>query len=283
MGYTVDQIERRLRTGAWTRVLPCVYLTVDTLTWLDRRRAALAFAGSHAVLSGGAALADTGLRGVRRPDALLVLVPPTTRRRSVAWVRLRATERLPAPDLQPGPARAPVARAVADLALETRRLDDVRALVADAVRRELCSVEDLVLELAEGPRNGSRNLRLAIEEVSGGAWSAPEALAGRLLRAAGVPGFRQNVTLLLPGGGRLCVDFLWRRLRAVLEIDSDEHHGLPADADATDERHIVLESLGLSVAHRRPSFIARHPRRFTDGIASWLAARAIELDQRPLR
>ncbi|HEY8302228.1 MAG TPA: hypothetical protein VIG48_10030 [Jatrophihabitans sp.] len=263
-------------------VLPCVYLTVGTLTWVDRQRAALAFAGEQAVLSGAAALADTGLGGTRRPDSVLVLVPPATRRRSVAWVRLRVTDRLPCPDLQPGPAKAPVARAVADLALETRRLDNVRALVADAVRRNLCSVEDLVVELVEGLRNGSRNLRLAIEEVSGGPWSAPEALAGRLLRAAGVPTFRQNVTLLSPSGGHLYVDFLWRQLRAVLEIDSDEHHGLPADADATDERHIVLESLGLSVAHRRPSFIAWHPKRFTDGISAWLAARAVELDQRPL-
>jgi hypothetical protein len=38
----------------------------------------------------------------------------------------------------------------------------------------------------------------------------------------------------------------------------------------------VLESLGLSVAHRRPSFIARHPERFTDGISAWLAARAVD-------
>jgi very-short-patch-repair endonuclease len=156
-------------------------------------------------------------------------------------------------------------------------LNDVRALVAEAVRREHCTVADLVAELAAGPRRGSANLRLAVEEVSGGAWSAPEALAARLLRAAKVPRFRQNVTLRLPGGGHLYLDFLWTRLRAVLEIDSDEHHGLPADADATDERHLTLESLGLSVAHRRPSFIARHPQRFTDGIATWLAARAREL------
>jgi hypothetical protein len=252
-------------------------LTVDTLTWLDRQRAALAFAGDRAVLSGAAALAGIGLRAVRRPDSLLVLVPHDNRTRSTAWVRIRPTRRLPSPELEPGPATAPVARAVADLARETRHLDDVRALVAEVVRRERCTVVELAAELAAGPRRASANLRMALEEVSGGAWSAPEGLAGRLLRAANVPPFRQNVTLRLPGGGRLHLDFLWLRLRAVLEIDSDEHHGLPADADATDGRHILLESLGLSVTHRRPSFIARHPQRFTDGIAAWLAGRAREL------
>jgi hypothetical protein len=103
LGFTVAQIERRLRTGEWTRILPSTYLTVDTLTWLDRQRAALAYAGDHAVLSGAAALVDTGLRGVRRPDILLVLVPEASRRRSADWVRLRPTRRLPEPELQPGP------------------------------------------------------------------------------------------------------------------------------------------------------------------------------------
>lgn len=276
-GFTVAQIERRLRTGTWTRILPSTYLTVDTLTWLDRQRAALAYSGGRAVLSGAAALADLGLRSVRRPDTVLVLVPQGTRRRSAEWVRVRPTRRLPAADLRPGPAKAPIARAVADLALETRRLDDVRALVAEVVRRGHCAVAELDAELATGPRGGSAHLRLALEEVGGGAWSAPEALAARLLTAAGVPPFRQNIALRLPGGDYMYLDFLWPRLRAVLEIDSDEHHGLPADADATDGRHITLESLGLSVAHRRPSFIARRPKQFTDGISAWLAARAREL------
>jgi very-short-patch-repair endonuclease len=70
---------------------------------------------------------------------------------------------------------------------------------------------------------------------------------------------------------------LWRALRAVLEIDSDEHHGDPADRDRTDARHVKLQSLGLSVVHRRPAVVLREPLRFQREITTWLAARAREL------
>lgn len=276
-GFTPRMIDRRLAIGTWRLVLPHTYLTSDTFTWLDRRRAALAFVGDGSVLSGAAALTDASLRSIQRPSIVLVLAPITTRARSIAWVRVRPTRRLPPAALRPGPASAPRARAVADHALQTARLDDVRALVAEVVRRRLCTIDDLLVELDAGPRNGSRNLRLAIEEVRGGAWSAPEARAARLLTAAGVPLFEQNVRIDLPDGSHLIVDFLWRALRAVLEIDSDEHHGLPADADATDTRHVLLESLGYSVVHRRPSFVMRQPSAFTAGIVAWLASR----DQQP--
>jgi hypothetical protein len=163
LGYSANSIEHRLRTGQWRRVLPRTFLTSDTFTWLDRCRAALAFAGPGALLSGAAALTDTGLKSVPRPARLLVLVPADRWVRSTDWVRIRRTSRRPDRALQPGPACVPVARAVADLALEWRRVDDVRALVAEVVRRKRCTVDELLAELAAGPRNGSAHLRIAIE------------------------------------------------------------------------------------------------------------------------
>jgi hypothetical protein len=277
LGFTPRMINHRLSTRAWRRVLPRTYLTVDTFTWLDRRRAALAFAGPTALLSAAAALTDLELRCVRRPDSILVLVPKQVRLESIGFVRVRATGRMPEPDLVPGPRRATVERAVADLALERRRLDDVRALVAEVVRRGLCTVDELALELETGPRNGSAHLRSAIAEVADGAWSAPEARAATLLRAAGVPPFEQNQPIELPGGKCSHPDFLWRDLWAVLEIDSVEFHSLPPDADATEDRHLLLETLGYSVVHRKPILVWREPTRFVSGIAAWLAGRAATL------
>lgn len=276
-GMTPTMIQRRLDAGRWRLILPSIYLTTDTMTWHDRRCAALAFAGPGAVLSGAAALCDRGLRSVSRPARILVLVPPRTRVRSVGWVQIRPTRRLPRPALEPGLPTAPVARAVADLALRLRRLDDVRTLVAEVTRLELCTLDDLGVELEAAARNGSRNLRDALADVGAGAWSAPEARAARLLRASGVADFEQNVRINLPNGNWVVVDFLWRALRAVLEIDSDRHHGSPRDRDATDERHIDLHTIGFNVIHRRPAFIERHPRRFTDGVAAWLASLAVAL------
>jgi very-short-patch-repair endonuclease len=277
LGFTDGMIRHRVERERWHRILPRTFHTGDTVTYLDRQWAALAFAGDGAMLSGAAALSELGLRSIQRPESLLVLVPITTRLVSTAFVRIRPTKRLPERDLRPGPACAPVARAAADLALECRRLDDVRALIAEVVRKELCSIDELSADLESGPRNGSAHLRDAIEEIGGGAWSAPEARAARLMRTAGITGFQPNATIRLPEGRKVIVDFLWQGLHAVLEIDSAEHHESPPDDDYTSDRHLLLETAGYSVVHRKPRMIAKRPREFTDGIAAWLAARAAQL------
>lgn len=71
-------------------------------------------------------------------------------------------------------------------------------------------------------------------------------------------------------------DFLWRRLRAVLEIDSREYHFEAADWQRTMQRHLELTTLGFSVVHRPPSAL-RQPRRFVAEVEAWLVARAVEL------
>lgn len=159
-------------------------------------------------------------------------------------------------------------------------MDDVRALVAQAVRAGLCDLAELRAELDSGPRQRSAHLRTALADVEAGAWSAPEARAARILRTADVPPFEQNARIDLPDGGYFVADILWRALRAIMEIDSDEHHGEPVTRDATDRRHIALSTLGYSVVHRRPGLIFRQPDRFRRETESWLAARARELDHR---
>lgn len=273
LGFTRAAIEHRLRTRRWRAVLPQVYLTRDTMVWTDRLAAGVAYAGTDAVLTGSAALADLGLRCVTRPQQLLVLAPRGATATSRSFVRVRRTHRLPAAVRIPGPPRAHPARAVADVALELRRLDDVRTLVAQAVRARLCSLDDLATELTEGPRRGSAHLRQAIAEVGDGAWSAPEARAAALLRRGGVPAFEQNARIDLPGGSYRIVDFLWRDLRAVLEIDSAEHHLDPADWRSTMDRHLTLETLGYSVIHRPPAAVYTAPGRFVRDVDAWLTAR----------
>lgn len=168
-GMSRHAIDRRVAGGRWRRILPHTYLTVDTLTWPDKLTAAIAFAGSGSLLSGAAVLSDAGFHAVRRPESVLVLVPHQSGARSTGWVRVRRTHRLPEVALEPGPPRVPVARAVADHALNVRWLDDIRALVAEAVRRDMCSVAELAAELDAGPRHGSALLRRALAEVARGA------------------------------------------------------------------------------------------------------------------
>jgi very-short-patch-repair endonuclease len=273
LGYSRKAVEHRVASGRWQRVLPRTYLTAGTLTWADRLTAAVSYAGSSALISGAAALVED-LDSVRRPATILVLTPYAAGHRSTRWVQVRPTGRMPQRRRAPGPARAEVARAVVDLALVTRRVDDVRALVTEVLRRRLCTVDELAAELDAGPRRGSAHLRRSIEEAAAGAWSAPEARVGSLLRRAGVPRFEQNAPIHLPDGTTVIADFLWRALRAILEIDSQKHHGLPGDRDSTDERHLRLEALGYSVVHRTPWAVHNQPDGFVAGIQAWLAGRA---------
>lgn len=281
LGFSRHAIAHRLAARHWHLILPHVYLTGSTLTWFDRLDAALLLAGPDGLLTGAAALADLGVPCVRRPSRVLVLVPRTNRTRPAGWVRIRRTDRMPGRAPVPGPRRADPARAVADLALELRRPADVTTLVAQATRARLCTIAELRAELATGPRKYSANLRRALADVGGGAWSAPEAEAAALLRRAAVPPFEQNARIVLSTGQVVRPDFLWRELRAVLEIDSDEHHSLPGDRDRTDQRQIALTTDGYAVISRRPAAIARDPRRFQREVSAWLAARAIELGRRP--
>lgn len=209
---------------------------------------------------------------VPRPVRIVVLAPRSCAVRDSAWVRVCHTARMPEPLRWYGPRRAPVERAMAYYAREARRIDDVRAVVAAAVRSGGCTVVELAGELASAPRNGSALLRQALAEVSAGAASAPEARAARLMRRAKLPPFEQNARIELPGGDYFVVDFLWRGLRAILEIDSVEYHLDPADWAATQDRHLKLTTLGYSVVHRPPSAL-RDEARFVAEVGGWLASR----------
>lgn len=275
-GYSRRAIAHRVERGSWRRVLPRVYLIGDVLTERDRWDAALAYAGDGAALSGAAALRASGVSGVAQPARVLVLVPPHNRSGSTGWVQVRRTHRSFVAQLELGPRRVEVARATADLALTLRRIDDVRALVARVVQRKHCTLPELAVELARGPRNGSALLRRALAEVGLGAASAPEAKAAKIMLRAGINGFTANATLHLPDGSFRVVDFYWKRLRACLEIDSVEWHSQPEDWSGTWDRHLDLSKFGYSVIHRPPSALADEAK-FAQDVREWLAGREAEL------
>lgn len=270
-GTSRHAIKRHVAAGRWQRVLPRTYLTAATMTERDRVDAALIFAGDGAALSGAAALWASQVRRIAMPESVLVLVPPANRTRSGGWVRVRNTARPIDVEHWIGPRRTGPARATADLALDLHRIDDVRAVVARVVGDEHCSLEELAAELEAGPRRGSALLRQALTEVGSGAASAPEARAARILRRSGVSPFEQNARIALPGGGFYVADFLWRELRAILEIDSQEYHLGPAQWRATMDRHLALSTIGYSLVHRPPSSL-RDEARFGREIVAWLAS-----------
>lgn len=160
-GMTKNALAHRLRrAGPWQRLLPGVYLAVTGVPTSDQRDvAALLYAGSGSLLTGTAALR---LWGVRAPytGVIDVLIPDSKQRKSVGFVRIRATARMPEEMHAVGPRWiAPLARAVGDTARTLSKLADVRALVAAVVQQEKCTSAMLAAELKEGPVQGSARTR----------------------------------------------------------------------------------------------------------------------------
>jgi hypothetical protein len=149
-------IDRHVARRRWQPLCPGVYLTTRPPMSRDLLDAAVLHGGPGAVISAAAALREYGLRSAPDGDGVLLLVARRSGARPCGQIRVRRTSRLPWAEPRLGPPLAPPARAVADAAREMARLSDVRALVAEAVRRDLASVDDLSAELAAGRRNGSR-------------------------------------------------------------------------------------------------------------------------------
>jgi len=285
LGLSRAAVRNGMARRGWQPLIRGVVLTVPgEPTRADWALAGLAIAGPGSAVSGWDAVRLLG-RGVapRKPasDDVLVLTPRGLNRR-IGQVRIRPTGRrfttwrtsandpaLPLIEV------AAAARAVADTALDECWLNPVRAMVAAAVQHDLCSVDDLIAELAAAPRNGSGLLRRALGEIADGARSAAEAEALTYLRRADVPPFELNAPITDTTGHVIAIaDVLWPRLRAMVEIDSREFHFNAADWQATMRRHNKVARLGYALTHYPPSAIGPG---WTDEVETWLHARAAEL------
>ena len=192
LGMNDRAMQYRLRPdGPWQALLPGIYLAVTgTPTFEQKEMAALLYAGPESLVTGRAALWHHGIGSGWPPDVVDVLVPAERQRVDVNFVRLHRTARLPAAEAVAVPAGAgpggtgptgagpagagpggplrlaPVPRAVADTAWQLTSVDDVRAVVADALGSGRCTLDELTAELNEGPIRGSALFRSALADLA---------------------------------------------------------------------------------------------------------------------
>jgi hypothetical protein len=99
------------------------------------------------------------------------------------------------------------------------------------------------------------------------------------MREARLPPFELNVPILDAAGRHLATaDVLWRALRAVLEVDSRQHHFLEPQWKKTMRRHNMLTRCGLTLTHYPPVDLRDRRREVMAEIGEWLRLRAIELE-----
>jgi hypothetical protein len=254
-GISRHAVAYRIRPGGpWHAMLPGVYLTVTgTPTQVQREMAAVLYAGQRSVITGGAALRHHRLPAPRA-QVIDLLVPVSVQRRSVSFVRLHRTSRLPTTVYGPQHrAYALPARAAADAALWLTDLREARAVIAGAVQSRSCWASEIAAELDAGPIRGSALLREVVAEVSEGVRSAPEADLRDLIKRARLPLPMFNPRLYLANGTFLgCPDAWWPEAGLAVEIDSRRWHLNPKDWEHTMDRHARFGEHAIVTLHFAP-------------------------------
>jgi hypothetical protein len=275
-GLSDSAINHRLRAdGPWRKLLPGVYAaTTGAPTQQQRAMAALVHVSARGVITGATAVRLQGLQCAGPDDRIEVLVSPEVRVQGAGFVQVTITTRMPARIYTiKGLRYALPARAVADSARAMTRLSDVRAVVATAVQRDRCSLEELVAELKDGPSRGSRLLRIALYEVGDGIRSAAEGDLRDLIGKSDLEQPEYNVALYAPDGTFLGIaDVWWRRAGVVGEVDSVQYHLSPDDYRRTTMRHNRMAAHSINVLHFLPASIKSDGDTILKNLADAIAA-----------
>jgi hypothetical protein len=240
--------------GKWQKMLPGIYLAVTGTPTLEQRQmAALLYAGPKSVITGSAAIRARRLRAPAT-DMVDVLIPWSVKRQSLGYVRIHRTRRMPSSQ-RFGPIRfAHPARAVADASHWLASLGDVRALVAEAVQKQACSIAQIGVELSEGANRDSGHLREALAAVRSGIRSEAEAdFRDRILRSD-LMAPQYNVFLRAKDGTDIGeADAWWDEAGVSAEIDSQEYHFYREGWLKTDAKHGRMLKYGIRPHHFAPS------------------------------
>jgi hypothetical protein len=233
--------------------------------------AALLYAGPGSVITGPAALRSHHIR-TELADTVDVLVPSRRQRRDTNFVRLHRTSRMPGRIWEAGPVRYVMpARAVADAVRAMTSLRDVRAVVADAVQRDTCTIKTLATELSQGPNKGSALFREALADVADGIRSAAEGDLRDLLARSGLPMPLFNPWLYDEHGTFVArPDAWWPELGIAVEVDSKQWHTSPEDHAKTLARGRRMARYQIVVLRFTPRQIRSQPAEVRNDIKAAL-------------
>jgi very-short-patch-repair endonuclease len=245
-GLTSRQVEGRVATGRWSRLLPGVYLSADApLSWEAWGHGLLLASGPGARVVGESAVALRGLAPKRLPITVAI---PAERRCDVRRENLRLL-RLDIPaecritiDGFPTTTRLRTAVDVAHLlsSVEAQPIID-RMLVLDLV-----SLEPLTEAVDASLRQGSARARRLMASANDLAAAESERRARRLLAASGLRGWQSNYRVVV-GGRKLKLDLALPRLRIAIEVKGWMFHSTSDRGASDDWRLTALQLAGWVV------------------------------------
>lgn len=245
--------------GKWRRILPGVVLLQNgNPSALQQFSAALLYGGEQSMLTGGAAVMQHGFDRVG--SDVHILVPSSMRRASSSFVRVERTTRLPDPESRGRLTFAPLPRALVDTARSLRTTTSCTRLFAQAIQRGTTSLDQIVHELTEGPRQYGAVAWMAARELADDAHSVAEVQAQKLYATTGLPKMVHNRPVYGANGEFLCIPDGWIDIVAFgWQIDSLAHHLSPADHAATMAKRSAMEKAGAIMVSHLPSQIRDDP------------------------
>lgn len=271
-------LRTRLRAGTWKALSPSVLLLVGVASSFDQRCIVGTLdTGGGAVVSRQAAAALWGLPGFN-PDRVHITRPRNATSRSSPLVVVHESRHLPAhhSTIREGIPITTVARTVFDLAGCLHPARTERAL-ENGLKYHLVTLEDLrrvTIELLARGRAGSTLMRQLLAARRAGYIPPASGLETdflALLVAAGIELPEGQVDV---GGndwiGR--VDFYYRRLRLVIEIDSDIHHTAKLDTESDERRDEMMRAAGFEVMRITEAELRNDPDEVVSRVRAELAS-----------
>lgn len=226
----------------------------------ERLYSTLIHAGAGAMFTG---LTGTRLHGVSALPAderIHVSIPAPRSVASRDFALVTRTMRPPEPCEVNGWPVAPLARCIVDAATRMDDVDVVRAFMADAVQRRLCTVAELEEELAELRRPGTALARSVLAEIRIGVRSAAEAWALELIRHSGLPEPMWNVELRTADGRVIgVVDAYWPEVGLGIEIQSRTFHLAPTSLERDTQKAAELAAVGVHLVPAMASDLRKRP------------------------
>lgn len=265
VGLSRHAVNRRVKSGLWRQCSRGVYFVDDRpFTDAARLRAAVWGHGEHAVASGLAAAWWHGLT-MFAPDVVEVTTPRNGSGRCRPGSRLRRRDLVPADIVERRGLRVTAVQlTVVEAAVRVRGGAKIldRALQNNMELRELWRAH-----LRNKGRHGSPAARMLLQAAADGAQSEAERLFVRLLKQAGITGWRANHRV---GGYRVDVAFL--RQKVAVEIDGFAFHSSSDDFHRDRLRQNDIALAGWQVLRFTWLDLTEYPERVIATLRSAISA-----------
>ncbi len=243
---TAGQVRHLTRTGAWTRLLPEIYLSASAnLTWETWAYAAQLAGGPSATLIGTTAAA---LRNLHPRNLPIWLAAPPHRRLRLGTRNIRVFN-LEVPQSE----RAKVDGLVTTSRLRTAvdvahllPLGEAQQLLDRMLLLDAALLDALTAAVADSQRQGSAQARRLVRSAADLAASEAERIAHRLLRQANVTGWTSNYRVTVRGR-TLIIDIAFVAIRIAVEIKGWRYHSAPDRGRTDDRRTSDLQLAGWMV------------------------------------